>query len=477
MTLANVLCVDDEIEVLEALTRVFRKSDFKVFTANSGAEGLEMLRQERIDIVISDLKMPEMDGNQFLRKVANTSPEVMRLMLTAFTEIDDVITAINEGRIFGYLQKPWNNRELLLVVEQAYKFKSLMSERSMLKQVVDRYQQYYKPKFEGFVGDSMAMQFVYQAIEQAAPSSASIFVTGESGTGKEVAAAAIHHLSKRSNQPFIALNCAAIPSELMESEIFGHIKGAFSGAVSNRDGAATLADGGTLFLDELGEMDINLQAKLLRFIQTGEFQKVGSSKSERVDIRFVCATNRNPIEAIQKQQLREDLYYRLNVISIDIPPLRERDSDMVQLAHHFLGQFNEIEDKSIAGFTAEAEQLIKAYPWPGNVRQLQNTIHSAVILSQSNLIEAEVLKRQLKITNMSNMAVTSTSQPAPVNSMPVETPLDMPAQGDTIVPLAQLERQAIERAIQQCEENVVQAASLLGVSPSTLYRKIQQWQN
>ena len=204
---------------------------------------------------------------------------------------------------------------------------------------------------------------------------------------------------------------------------------------------------------------------------------MGSSKSERVDIRFVCATNRNPIEAIQKQQLREDLYYRLNVISIDIPPLRERDSDMVQLAHHFLGQFNEIEDKSIAGFTAEAEQLIKAYPWPGNVRQLQNTIHSAVILSQSNLIEAEVLKRQLKITNMSNMAVTSTSQPAPVNSMPVETPLDMPAQGDTIVPLAQLERQAIERAIQQCEENVVQAASLLGVSPSTLYRKIQQWQN
>ena len=477
MTLANVLCVDDEIEVLEALTRVFRKSDFKVFTANSGAEGLEMLRQERIDIVISDLKMPEMDGNQFLRKVANTSPEVMRLMLTAFTEIDDVITAINEGRIFGYLQKPWNNRELLLVVEQAYKFKSLMSERSMLKQVVDRYQQYYKPKFEGFVGDSMAMQFVYQAIEQAAPSSASIFVTGESGTGKEVAAAAIHHLSKRSNQPFIALNCAAIPSELMESEIFGHIKGAFSGAVSNRDGAATLADGGTLFFDELGEMDINLQAKLLRFIQTGEFQKVGSSKSERVDIRFVCATNRNPIEAIQKQQLREDLYYRLNVISIDIPPLRERDSDMVQLAHHFLGQFNEIEDKSIAGFTAEAEQLIKTYPWPGNVRQLQNTMHSAVILSQSNLIEAEVLKRQLKITNMSNMAVTSISQPAPVNSMPVETPLDMPAQGDTIVPLAQLERQAIERAIQQCEENVVQAASLLGVSPSTLYRKIQQWQN
>ena len=273
MTLANVLCVDDEIEVLEALTRVFRKSDFKVFTANSGAEGLEMLRQERIDIVISDLKMPEMDGNQFLRKVANTSPEVMRLMLTAFTEIDDVITAINEGRIFGYLQKPWNNRELLLVVEQAYKFKSLMSERSMLKQVVDRYQQYYKPKFEGFVGDSMAMQFVYQAIEQAAPSSASIFVTGESGTGKEVAAAAIHHLSKRSNQPFIALNCAAIPSELMESEIFGHIKGAFSGAVSNRDGAATLADGGTCFWMSLAKWTLIYKPNYCALFKPVSFKK------------------------------------------------------------------------------------------------------------------------------------------------------------------------------------------------------------
>lgn len=475
MALAKILCVDDEIEVLEALTRVFRKTDFKVYTANSGAEGLEVLRQERIDIVISDLKMPEMNGNQFLRKVASSSPEVMRLMLTAHTELEDVITAINEGRIFGYLRKPWNNRELLLIVEQAYKFKSLMSERSMLKQVVDRYQQYYKPKFEGFIGDSMAMQFVYQAIEQAAPSSASIFITGESGTGKEVAAAAIHHLSKRKNGPFIALNCAAIPSELMESEIFGHIKGAFSGAVANRDGAATQADGGTLFLDELGEMDINLQAKLLRFIQTGQFQKVGGSKTETVDIRFVCATNRDPIEAIQKQLLREDLYYRLNVISVDLPPLRERDSDVIQLAHHFLGQFTEIEDKVMNGFTEDAEHLIRSYNWPGNVRQLQNIMHSAVILSQGSLIEAETLKRQLP----------SNTAPPAMTSAPTSNSVPAPEQNDTvaatsgdqaIVPLASLERQAIERAIEHCEDNVVQAASLLGVSPSTLYRKIQQWQ-
>lgn len=471
MALATILCVDDELEVLEALTRVFRKSEFNVITANSAAEGLDIIRKQRIDIVISDLKMPEMDGNQFLRKVAATSPEVSRLMLTAFTEIDDVLKAINEGRIFGYLKKPWNNRELLSVVEQAYKFKNLMAERNMLKQVVDRYQQFYKPKFEGFIGDSMAMQFVYQAIEQAAPSSASIFITGESGTGKEVAASAIHHLSKRSNNAFIALNCAAIPSELMESEIFGHIKGAFSGAVSNRDGAATLADGGTLFLDELGEMDINLQAKLLRFIQTGEFQKVGSSKTEKVDIRFVCATNRNPHDAINKQQLREDLYYRLNVISVDIPPLRERDTDMLQLAHHFLSVFNEKEDKSLGGFTEEAEHLIRSHNWPGNVRQLQNTIHSAVILSQSPLIETDVLQRQLGNSAKLEAQATTSNIKAP------ETPPAIGEYDQSIVPLAVVERQAIERAIDKCDENVVQAASLLGVSPSTLYRKIQQWQN
>ena len=362
------------------------------------------------------------------------------------------------------------------MVEQALNFKSLLAERSMLKKVVDRYQQHYKPRFEGFVGDSVAMQFVYQAIEQAAPSSASIFITGESGTGKEVAAEAIHHLSKRSNNPFIALNCAAIPSELMESEIFGHVKGAFSGAVTSRDGAATFANGGTLFLDELGEMDINLQAKLLRFIQTGEFQKVGSGKTEFADIRFVSATNRDPHEAIRSKQLREDLYYRLNVISVDIPALKEREADVQQLAHHFLGLFNEAEDRVIDGFTEDAEQLLQSYDWPGNVRQLQNTIHSAVILTPDSLINAETLKRQLNTHSSvsSSSAPQSAGTPAPQSMQRTSSVINGDA---SIIPLADLEKQAIEHAIAQCEENVVQAASLLGVSPSTLYRKIQQWQN
>lgn len=474
MTTTRLLLVDDEQEVIDALSRVFRKLDLIIFSANSGQEGLDILANECIDIVISDFRMPNMDGNQFLRKVATNYPEIIRMMLTAHTEIEQVITAINQGKIWGFMQKPWNNRELLIAIEQAIQHKSMMAERSMLKQVVNRYQQYHKTKFEGFIGDSIAMQFVYQAIEQAAPSSASIFVTGESGTGKEVAAEAIHHLSKRQNAPFIALNCAAIPSDLMESEIFGHVKGAFSGAISHRDGAAKMADGGTLFLDELGEMDINLQAKLLRFIQTGEFQKVGSSQTEQVDIRFISATNRSPLEAIAQGKLREDLYYRLNVISIDLPALAERESDAIQLAHHFLNIYNQKEQRDIVGFSKEAESFITKFAWPGNVRQLQNVIHSAVVLSPGSLINADVLKAQVKDIGRATSKVRTPSQMTATQFDSGTTPESASAE---IIPLASMEKLAIENAIKQCNDNVVQAASLLGVSPSTLYRKMQQWQS
>ena len=480
MTASRLLLVDDEQEVIEALTRVFRKLDVIIFSANSGEQALDLLSNECIDIVISDLRMPGMDGNQFLRKVAANYPEVIRMMLTAHTEIDEIITAINEGKIWGYMKKPWNNREMLITIEQAITHKNMMAERSMLKQVVDRYQQYHKTQFEGFIGDSIPMQFVYQSIEQAAPSTASIFITGESGTGKEVAAEAIHHLSHRKNAPFIALNCAAIPSELMESEIFGHIKGAFSGAISHRDGAATLADGGTLFLDELAEMDISLQAKLLRFIQTGEFQKVGSSHTETVDIRFVSATNRDPMEAIAKGQLREDLYYRLNVISIGMPPLHQRESDAVQLAHHFLNIYNQKEQRDLGGFTKEAESFIAKYRWPGNVRQLQNVMHSAVILSQGSLINADVIKAQVKdrqFTPSAAMSATQNTVNEPMQAPQAFSDSGSQASPDAIIPLASMERMAIENAIKHCDDNVVQAASLLGVSPSTLYRKMQQWQS
>lgn len=468
----RILLVDDEEQVLDALVRALKKLPVNVFTATSGQTGLSILEKMPINIVVSDLNMPEMDGNQFLSIVADQYPETIRMILTAHTDLSNVLTAVNQGRVWGYLQKPWDNDEFRITINQAIQFNNLQLERSILQRRVDKYETQRKPNFEGFIGDSIPMQFVYSAIESAAPSGASVFITGQSGTGKEVAAAAIHHLSSRKNNPFIALNCAAIPSELMESEIFGHVKGAFSGAVNNRDGAAGLAHEGTLFLDEIGEMDISLQAKLLRFIQTGTYQKVGSSKTEKVDIRFISATNREPFSAIESGHLREDLFYRLNVISIDLPPLNQRDNDVIQIAKHFLEAFSKQENKSIIGLTQEAEAFLIDYPWPGNIRQLQNAMHSAVVMSKGPLIDIDSLQRQLKIPP----TAATITQLAHISHTNITPPATSHEENTTIKPLIDVERSAIEYAIKECEDNVVQAASKLGVSPSTLYRKIQQWQ-
>jgi len=427
---------------------------------------------------ISDFNMPNMDGNELLSEVAKISPETVRMVLTGHGDMEMIINLINDGHIWGFLQKPWDNFELIVKLKQALQLQQVLAERTLMRRTIDQYQKYHKASFEGFVGDSVPMQFVYSCIEQSAPSNASVFITGPSGAGKEVAAQAIHRLSKRTNGPFIALNCAAIPSELMESEIFGHIKGAFSGAVSNRDGAASLAHGGTLFLDEIGEMDISLQAKLLRFIQTGCFQKVGSGKEEKVDIRFVSATNREPQIAIDENKLREDLFYRLNVISIDLPPLHERGNDIVKLAEHFLRHFSEVEDKDFAGFSSGAEALIKSYSWPGNVRQLQNIIHSSTVMSEGPLISEKIIEQQLGKQSKKPDSTTDFQKDirTPPNNSHHSPSNQVNNSSSAIITLAEVEKKAIEHAIDLCQDNIVKAASELGVSPSTLYRKIQQWQ-
>ena len=477
---ANILFVDDEANILHALKRAVRAMDVEVYTAESAEQALTLLEKEAIDVIISDKKMPGTNGMELLQRVAEEFPEIVRLMLTAHTEIDDLIELVNKGKIWGYLQKPWDNTTLRITIEQALQTRDLFAERSLLRHTLEKYQGQKKRNFQKFIGDSMAMQFVYNAIEQCSPSRASVFVTGQSGTGKELVAHAIHALSPRKEQELVCLNCAAIPSELMESEIFGHVKGAFSGAVSNRDGAASLADGGTLFLDEIGEMDISLQAKILRFIQTGTFQKVGSSKTEKVDVRFICATNREPMQAIEEKLLREDLYYRLNVISIDLPPLAEREKDPLQIADYFLNRYSKLEDKMFVGFSQEAQSLINHYHWPGNVRQLQNTIHSAVVMSEGPLLTEVTMAQQLKLKQeevskllkrpLNRAMDTPVAQVSSAVDDNAETPHSV-----QIIPLAEVEKAAIERAIQLCDDNVVKAASMLEVSPSTLYRKIQNW--
>ncbi|OCQ18873.1 transcriptional regulator [Pseudoalteromonas luteoviolacea] len=475
----HILLVDDEPHILRSLSRALRSDQYTIRTAESGQDALDVLANEPIDVVVTDKNMPGMTGNELLAIIAEDYPDTIRIMLTAFTEQAALIDAINQGKVWGYLQKPWENDNLRITIEQALQTKMLIAERNMLRASLKRYKREHRSQFQRFIGSSLAMQVVYKAIDKAAPSRANVFITGPSGTGKELAAEAIHNLSPRNEQALICINCAAIPSELMESEIFGHVKGAFSGATNNRDGAATLADGGTLFLDEIGEMDMALQAKILRFIQTGTFQRVGSGKTERVDVRFVCATNRNPLDAIEQQLLREDLFYRLNVIAIDMPALAERDQDPLQIALYYLNKYSELENKLFVGFSKRAEQLILNYAWPGNVRQLENLIHSAVVMSDGPMVSEETLMQQLHLKpDEALFTPKDKPQSAPIMPRPSITSSDTTQQNGTlnIVPLSEVERFAIEQALQVCEDNVVKAAGLLEVSPSTLYRKIQKWE-
>lgn len=346
-----------------------------------------------------------------------------------------------------------------------------------LKSLVENYQaDAGRDSFHGFIGSSLAMQNVYRMIEAVAPSKATVFITGESGTGKEVCAEAIHKQGTRADKPFVAINCGAIPKDLMESEIFGHVKGAFTGASSMRAGAASQAHGGTLFLDEIGEMDMELQTKLLRFVQTGRFQKVGGSQEEQVDVRFLCATNRDPWEEVQAGRFREDLYYRLYVVPIHLPPLRERGLDVPGIAQKFLRRYAKEEGKQFRRFSSLTATVMSNYDWPGNVRQLQNVIRNICVLHDGK----EVLASQL---------------PPPINQLVPEGAIGKDGrhpeevvteeQSDTglngasqyqIQPLWITEKEAIEHAIDHCDGNIPKAAELLDVSPSTIYRKKQSWE-
>ena len=509
----RILFVDDEPSILNSLRRVLSKFHADCQFVSQGHQALELMAEEPFDLIVSDMRMPDMDGLELLSQVAELYPETVRIVLTGYSDEETVLKAINHGRVWGFVHKPWQQNDLLTTIQQALTTQQLMAERALLRRTVASYAKDHKDVFMGFKGNSMPMQLVYNTIERCAGSDASVFITGPSGSGKEVAAMALHQLSKRQDNAFVALNCAAIPRDLIESEIFGHIKGAFSGAVSNRNGAATKAHGGTLFLDEVGELDIDLQSKLLRFIQTGVIQKVGSDKLETVDIRFICATNRNPLEAIAAHQLREDLYYRLNVIALAMPPLCERGRDATLLAQHFLDHYSSKESKGFVGFSKNAERLLEAYSWPGNVRQLQNCIHNTVIMSEGPLVTDVTLAASLQLdgptlaellsapidepimaqlsaeaTPLSasahlaaqppeakTIAVTETMQSTPVTGL--ESSLDDPhtVGTATIYPLSDIERITIERAITLCNGNVVHAAQALEVSPSTLYRKIKDW--
>jgi len=458
----RILMVEDN----QALAHLYREylagEPVSIDHVSTGAMALDALSTAPAPVTMLDLVLPDMNGFDILRQISAAKTETTVVVITAHGSVNVAVDAMRLGA-FDFLVKPFSAERLIVTVRNAL-------ERQRLARIVETYRaDFERNQYLGFIGSSLAMQAVYRIIDSAAPSKATVFVTGESGTGKELCAQAIHTRSPRAAAPFIAINCAAIPKDLIESEIFGHVKGAFTGATDNRDGAARQAHGGTLFLDEICEMDLGLQSKLLRFVQTGTFQRVGGSRTETVDVRFLCATNRDPLAEVRAGRFREDLYYRLHVIPLHLPPLRERDDDVLQIALSFLNQYAREEGKGFSGFTPEAEAALLRYYWPGNVRELQNAIRTVVVLHQGELVAREMLPPPL------NGVV---AEPRPVRVGEGGQRL-VPADSDLatrIRPLEQVEREAIEQAISACGGSVVRAAQYLGVSPSTIYRKQASWQ-
>lgn len=411
------------------------------------------------DIAILDIELPDINGIELLRRFRQKHPEIIVIVVTAHSSMAVAIEAMREGA-YDFITKPYAGPRLIVTVKNALESRGL-------KRAIQHYREKFdRDRFFGFIGTSPDMQTLYRTIENVGPSRAPVFITGESGTGKELAAEALHRISNRRAHRLVAINCGAIPNNLVESEIFGHVKGAFTGAVSDRPGAAKLADGGTLFLDEIGELPIDVQVKFLRFLQTGIFQPVGSSKSEKVDVRFICATNRNPHKEVERGSFREDLFYRLYVVPLHMPPLRERGDDIMLIARSLLIEASKEEGKEFRAFSPAVEALFRSYTWPGNVRQLQNVIRSVVVLHAGILVEPSMLPMQLQAA-MTLPAGNLAAGERQVAAWRLPDP--------TLKPLWLVEKEAIMKALEQTGKDVAKAAALLEVNASTIYRKLQAW--
>jgi len=462
-TLPRVILIEDSLALGKVYQEYLSALPIQIEQFTEGKSGLNAVLELRPEVVLLDLNLPGISGQEILSRLNEAEFQPAVVVVTAHGSVGSAVEAMRDGA-FDFLQKPFDAERLRVTVKNALEKQSLTSLVQSYKESLER------DHFHGFVGSSIPIQAVYRIIESAAASRASVFITGESGTGKEVCANAIHQEGDRRDKPFIPLNCAAIPKDLMESEIFGHVKGSFTGAVGDRKGAAALADGGTLFLDEIGEMDQSLQSKLLRFVQTGTFQKVGGNELEHVNVRFICATNRDPLEMISQGTFREDLYYRLHVIPIHLPALRECREDILQIADYFLSEYAGEESKEFRDFSPEAQQVLLTYQWPGNVRQLQNVIRNVVVLNDGGTVEVDMLPK-LMLHGASNLE-GSVENTASVKH-------DLGSRHDSnapVLPLWLSEKKAIEAAIAHCGGNIPKAASLLEVSPSTVYRKKQSWE-
>src|SRR4051812_26014173 len=442
----TLLVVDDEASNLESLERIFAREGLTVLAAKDGKDALEVVRKRRVDVVLTDLMMPGISGVDLLKAVKQISAETETVVMTAYGTVEAAVEAMREGA-YDFITKPLKRAHVVRVVSKALEKQSLMVENKTLKAQLEA------TRRRPIVGQSLAMRRTLEVVQQAAPSMATVLLLGESGTGKELLARQIHESSPRAARAFVPVNCAAIPEGILEAELFGYEKGAFTGAVARRDGRFTLADGGTLFLDEIGEIPLSVQVKLLRVLQEGEIERLGG-KSQKIDIRLVAATNKDLRRAVAEGSFREDLYYRLNVIAVHVPPLRDRRDDVPLLVDHFLGRFREKNQKAISGCTRAALDALSAYHWPGNVRELENAIERAVVLSKSSVIDVEDLPRELR--------------GIPTESLGSQHALTF----EIGTPLSEIELRVITETLRYTKGDKRLAAQLLGIATRTIYRKL-----
>lgn len=452
MSSKRVLVVDDEANMRRVLEIMLSRRGFRTLSAEDGNQAFELLQDAPVDLVISDLRMPGLNGIELLRKLRNSGNDIPLIMMTAQGTIESAVEAMRLGAC-DYLLRPFDIEALDLAINRVFAASEMQQQNRYLRGELDR-------SWRGLVGSSAAMQRVRQQVAQVAPSRTSVLLAGETGTGKEVVARAIHGASPRHERLFVAINCAAVPAEILESELFGHVKGAFTGAVRERIGKFELAQGGTVFLDEITEMPIALQPKLLRVLQEGVIERVGGNESIALDVRVIAATNRQPKRAIQEGRLREDLYYRLNVFGIELPALRERLDDIPQLAEHFLQRS---EHKAGAGIAARALEYLQQYEWPGNVREFGNMIERALILAQGKRLDLE----HFPLDNETTRVVRSNSADA---AKPEDSDLRLDPAVET------LERGLIQEALRQAGGNKARAAQLLEISERSIWYKLKKYE-
>jgi nitrogen regulation protein NR(I) len=459
---AQILVVDDEMNLRKVLSAQLARDGYDVHTAEDGEQGLQLLSEHHIDLVITDLRMPKLDGMELLRRAVAIDRDLPVVMITAHGTVDNAVEALKTGA-FDYITKPFDQAEVRNVVKKALRTRDLSATEATRAEERDVADGRW-----GIIGRSAGMLDVFAVLERVADTPSTVLITGESGTGKELVARALHENSSRRDKPFIKVNCAAIPRDLMESELFGYERGAFTGAVSSKPGRFELASGGTLFLDEIGTIPVEMQVKLLRALQESEFERVGGIKTIRVDVRLVAATNSDIKKEIAAGAFREDLYYRLNVVPIRLPPLRERIDDLPLLAEHFMGKFDARLRKKVRAIEPEAERLLVGYPWPGNVRELENVIERSVLFADAELIRAQDLPPEVRGLSETPRAPTA-SQPA-ISDTPSSDGLKEQVKAATI----KLERELIRRALDQTSGNVTHAARLLKISRKGLQLKMKE---